>query len=335
MPTWLNNINWEYPWVFGLFLLFPLLIYWYVKRRWLHSSALPVTSIDTFGKGKGKATWRHILFLLRLLAMTTLILALARPRERNDEQLTGGQGIDIVLCIDVSGSMLSRDFQPNRLEVAKEVAADFIRQRPIDQIGLVIFSGESFTLSPLTTDKNTLLTQVASLRSGMLQDGTLIGEGLATASARLLESKAKSKVVILLTDGKEQPTEDRLIDPLTALDIARSQNIKVYTIGMALEGYAAVEEKTNQGVVKRGNSPLLDEDLLRKIGRETGGDYFRARDKAGLSKIYEEIDTMEKVKIEAVSFKRIREHFPIFIFLALGFLFLEILLRYTVFRKFP
>lgn len=335
MPSWLNNINWEYPWVFGLFLLFPLLIYGYVKKRGLYSSALPVTSVDTFGKRKGKASWRHVLFLLRLFTMAALILALARPRERNDEQLTGGQGIDIVLCIDVSGSMLSRDFQPNRLEVAKEVAADFIRQRPIDQIGLVIFSGESFTLSPLTTDKNTLLTQVASLRSGMLQDGTLIGEGLATASARLLESKAKSKVVILLTDGKEQPTEDRLIDPLTALDIARSQNIKVYTIGMALEGYAAVEEKTNQGVVKRGNSPLLDEDLLRKIGRETGGDYFRARDKAGLSKIYEEIDTMEKVKIEAVSFKRIREHFPIFILLALGFLFLEILLRYTYFRKFP
>lgn len=335
MPTWLNNINWEYPWVFGLFLLFPVLIYWYVKKRGFFSSSLPVTSVDTFGKSKGKASWRHILFLLRLMAMAAIILALARPRERNDEQLTGGQGIDIVLCIDVSGSMLSRDFQPNRLEVAKEVAADFIRQRPIDQIGLVIFSGESFTLSPLTTDKNTLLTQVASLRSGMLQDGTLIGEGLATATARLLESKAKSKVVILLTDGKEQPTEDRLIDPLTALDIARSQNIKVYTIGMALEGYAAVEEKTSQGLVKRSNSPLLDEDLLRKIGRETGGDYFRARDKAGLSKIYEEIDRMEKVKIEAVSFKRIREHFPIFILWALGFLFLEILLRYTFFRKFP
>ncbi|MBN8668956.1 MAG: VWA domain-containing protein [Chitinophagales bacterium] len=335
MPTWLNNINWEYPWVFGLFLLFPLFIFWYVKRSGRSASSLPVTSVASFGRTEGKATWRHILFLLRLLAMAALILALARPRERNDEQLKGGQGIDIVLCIDVSGSMLSRDFQPNRLEVAKEVAADFIRQRPIDQIGLVIFSGESFTLSPLTTDKNTLLTQVASLRSGMLQDGTLIGEGLATASARLLESKAKSKVVILLTDGKEQPTEDRLIDPLTALDIARSQQIKVYTIGMALEGYAAVEEKTIQGAIKRSNSPLLDEELLRKIGRETGGDYFRARDKAGLSKIYDEIDRMEKVKIEAVSFKRIREHFPIFILFALGFLFLEILLRYTIFRKFP
>lgn len=335
MPTWLNNINWEYPWVFGLFLLFPLFIFWYVKRSGRSASSLPVTSVASFGRTGGKATWRHILFLLRLLAMAALILALARPRERNDEQLKGGQGIDIVLCIDVSGSMLSRDFQPNRLEVAKEVAADFIRQRPIDQIGLVIFSGESFTLSPLTTDKNTLLTQVASLRSGMLQDGTLIGEGLATASARLLESKAKSKVVILLTDGKEQPTEDRLIDPLTALDIARSQQIKVYTIGMALEGYAAVEEKTIQGAIKRSNSPLLDEELLRKIGRETGGDYFRARDKAGLSKIYDEIDRMEKVKIEAVSFKRIREHFPIFILFALGFLFLEILLRYTIFRKFP
>lgn len=335
MPAWLNHINWEYPWVFGLFLLYPFLIYWYIKKSGKGRSALSVTTVEAFGKASGKATWHHLLFVLRLLGMGALILALARPRERNDEQITGGQGIDIVLCMDVSGSMLSRDFQPNRLEVAKEVAADFIRQRPIDQIGLVIFSGESFTLSPLTTDKNTLLTQVASLRSGMLQDGTLIGEGLATATSRLLESKAKSKVIILLTDGKEQPTEDRMIDPLTALEITRSQGIKVYTVGMALEGYTAVEEKTSQGTPKLSHSPLLDEDLLRKIGRETGGDYFRARDKAGLSKIYGEIDKMEKVKIDALSFKRIREHFPVFILAALILLALEIGLRYLVFRKFP
>lgn len=335
MPAWLNHINWEYPWVFGLFLIYPFLIYWYIKRGSHRLAALPVTSTAAFGRPGGKTRWRHILFVLRLLSMAALILALARPRERNDEQITGGQGIDIILCLDVSGSMLSRDFQPNRLEVAKEVASEFIRQRPIDQIGLVIFSGESFTLSPLTTDKNTLLTQVASLRSGMLQDGTLIGEGLATATSRLLESKAKSKVIILLTDGKEQPTEDRMIDPLTALEITRSQGIKVYTIGMALEGYTAVEEKTKQGTVKVTNSPLLDEDLLRKIGRETGGDYFRARDKAGLSKVYGEIDKMEKVKIDAVSFKRIKEHFPPFLLAALFLLALEIILRYTWFKKFP
>lgn len=330
-----NDIRWDYPWVFGLFALYPLLIWWYAKGSKARRASVPVTTVSSIGPQGWKARGRHVLFVLRLLSLAALILALARPRERNDEQITGGQGIDIVLCMDVSGSMLSRDFQPNRLEVAKEVAADFIRQRPIDQIGLVIFSGESFTLSPLTTDKNTLLSQVASLRSGMLQDGTLIGEGLATATTRLLESKARSKVIILLTDGKEQPTEDRMIDPLTALEITRSQNIKVYTIGMALEGYTAVEEKTKQGTVKVTNAPMLDEDLLRKIGRETGGDYFRARDKSGLSKVYAEIDKMEKVKIEAISFKRIREHFPPFLLAALVLLAIEIVLRYTLFRKFP
>jgi Ca-activated chloride channel family protein len=155
---------------------------------------------------------RHLPFVLRLLALSCIILALARPQQHSDEQLRRGEGIDIVLCIDVSGSMLSQDFTPNRLEVAKEVAEEFIRSRPIDRIGLVIFSGESYTLCPITTDKNTLITQVSGLRSGMLQDGTLIGEGLATSVDRLTKSDAKSKVVILLTDGKEEAPETRLID---------------------------------------------------------------------------------------------------------------------------
>ena len=335
MPDYFKHINFEYPQLLFLLLLIPVLTGWYIRRYNLSRSSFYVSSSQPFLKLSAKTRLRHSLFVLRLLALASLILALARPRERNDEHLTQGQGIDIVLCIDVSGSMLSRDFQPNRLEVAKEVAAEFIRNRPVDQIGLVVFSGESFTLSPLTTDKNTLLSQINSLRSGMLQDGTLIGEGLATAVARLKESKAKSKVVILLTDGKEQPTEDRIIDPFTALDLARAENIKVYTIGMALEGYAAVEEKNQTGVIKTGNTSLLDEDLLRRISTETGGEYFRARDKQGLEKIYNDIDRLEKVRIDNISFKRITEKFPGLVLAALVFIFLEVLLRYTWFRKFP
>ncbi|MBI1342983.1 MAG: VWA domain-containing protein [Terrimonas sp.] len=335
MPDYFKHISFEYPQVLGLLLIIPFMIAWYLRKGNEQQSSILVSSVEPFRVSSFRTRFRSLLFILRLLAIVFLILALARPRERNDEQLQQGNGIDIVLCIDVSGSMLSRDFQPNRLEVAKEVASEFIRSRPIDQIGLVIFSGESYTLSPLTTDKNTLLTQIQSLQSGLLQDGTLIGEGLATAVARLKESKARSKVIILLTDGKEQPTEDRIIDPLMALDIAKSEGVKVYTIGMALEGYVAVEEKTRSGEIKQTNTALLDEDLLKRISAETGGEYFRARDKMGLKKIYDQIDQLEKVKIEHISFKRIREHFPVFILIALCLLFTETVLRFTVFRKFP
>jgi len=187
-------------------------------------------------------------------------------------------------------------------------------------------------MSPLTTDKNTLLTQVTTLQSGLLEDGTLIGEGLATAVERLSESKAKSKVIILLTDGKEEMTEDRIIDPLTALEIAKMREIKVYTIGMAQEGYTPVEEKTKTTTKTK---ETIDESLLKRIASETGGEYFRARDKKGLKEIYDRIDKLEKVKIEQSAFKRTEEKFLLFVLLALGLLFIEILLKFTVLKKFP
>jgi len=334
LNEWLRHIDFAYPEFLSLFAWLPFLVWWYVKKTNKQSGTVRVSSIHSFTGTSIKTKLRHLSFALRLLGLSCLILALARPQKRNDEQLTGGEGIDIVLCMDVSGSMLSRDFQPNRLEVAKEMAASFIRNRPVDRIGLVIFSGESYTMCPITSDKNTLLTQVASLRSGLLQDGTLIGEGLATAVDRLTDSKAKSKVVVLLTDGKEETTEDRIIDPLMALEIAKTRNVKVYTIGMAQEGYVPVVEKTKAGI-KTKEVKFLDEDLLRKIAIETGGEYFRARDKKGLQEIYDRIDKMEKVKIEQSAFKRTEEKFLPFVLAALAFLFLEILLKFTVFRKFP
>ena len=330
---WLRHIEFAYPKVFSLFLWIPILLWWYIAKYRSGQPSIKVSTIQSFNTSSWKIVFRHLLFVLRLLALSSLIMALARPQVRNDEQQSRGQGIDIVLSMDVSGSMLSQDFQPNRLEVSKEMAADFIRSRPVDRIGLVIFSGESYTLCPITTDKNTLITQVESLRSGMLLDGTVIGEGLATAVDRLSKSDAKSKVIILLTDGKEEPRETRLIDPLTGLDIAKAHGVKVYTIGIGAQNYTPVAEKV--GTSTRTSDAFLDEDLLRRIATETGGQYFRARDRLSLKNIYDQIDKLEKSEIEITTQKKYEEKFIPFILAALIFLFLEILLRFTVFKRFP
>lgn len=317
-----------------LFAFLPALTWWYVKKYNSRQGALKVSTTFSFTVSSFKNILRHLLFILRLLALGCIILALARPRQHTDEQLRKGEGIDIVLAVDVSGSMLSQDFQPNRLEVAKEVAEEFIRDRPIDRIGLVIFSGESYTLCPITTDKNTLLEQVNGLRSGMLQDGTLIGEGLATAVDRLSKGDAKSKVVILLTDGKEEAPETRLIDPLTALEIAKAQGVKVYTIGMSAQNTIPVEENI-KGKKQATTNDFLDEQLLRRIASETGGEYFRARDKLSLESIYQQIDKMEKSKIEIQSLRHYKDKFIPLLLIALGLLFVELVLRFTILRKFP
>lgn len=331
---WFKHIAFAYPQLLGLFVFIPALVAWYLKKYNSRQAALKVSTTFSFTVSSFKNILRHLLFVLRLLALSCIILALARPQRHTDEQLRKGEGIDIVLAIDVSGSMLSQDFQPNRLEVAKEVAEEFIRSRPIDRIGLVIFSGESYTLCPITTDKNTLIQEVNGLRSGMLQDGTLIGEGLATAVDRLSKSNAKSKVVILLTDGKEEAPETRLIDPLTALEITKTQGVKVYTIGMSAQNTIPVQENI-KGKKQTATNDFLDEQLLRRIAGETGGEYFRARDKLSLQSIYQQIDKMEKSKIEVQSLRHYQEEFIPLMLIALGLLFAELVLRFTLLRKFP
>jgi Ca-activated chloride channel homolog len=330
---WLQHIDFTYKYAFLLFALLPLLLFWYSKRNNKNQGVITVSSVQSFTVKTRKNIFRHLPFVLRLLGISCLILALARPQKTNTEEMSKGEGIDIVLSLDVSGSMLSQDFQPNRLEVAKELAAEFVRSRPVDRIGLVIFSGESYTQCPVTTDKNTLLTQINSLQSGLLQDGTLIGEGLATAVDRLQKSDAKSKVIVLLTDGKEEAPETRLIDPLTALEIAKAVKVRVYTIGMSAMNYVPVAEKG-----RRGGQPtdaFLDEQLLRKIANETGGRYFRAIDKGGLKEVYSQINQLEKSKIDIQALRKFEERFLPFVLAALFFLFLEILLRFTVYRRFP
>lgn len=333
---WIKHMDFAYPQLFWLFIILPFLVWWYVRKYSSNQPTFRVSTIHSFSASSWKNRFRHLPFILRLLALSCLIVALARPQKRNDHQRTEGEGIDIVLCMDVSGSMGSRDILPTRMEVAKEVAEEFVRSRPVDRIGLVIFSGESFTQCPITTDRNTLITQIQTLESRRhLIDGTVIGEGLATAVARLSKSEGKSKVIILLTDGKEDPPGTRLIDPLTALEIAKSKQVKVYTIGMSAAASTIVE---NTGVARPKKNPLtdfLDEELLNKIASETGGKYFRARDKDGLKNVYTQIDKMEKSKVEIQSFKRYEEKFIPFVLAALAFLFLEVILKFTVFRKFP
>lgn len=334
--NWLKNIDFAYPWLLLLLAILPFMVWWYIKKYSGTQGTIRVSTAYAFSVSSWKNRLRHLPFILRLLALACIILAIARPQKRNDESHTEGEGIDIVLCMDVSGSMGSRDILPSRMEVAKEVAEEFVRSRPVDRIGLVIFSGESFTQCPITTDRNTLLSMIQTMESRKyLADGTVIGEGLATAVDRLSKSPGKSKVVILLTDGKEDPPETRLIDPLTALEIAKSNNVKVYSIGMSAAPSTIIENTGNKKGTKNPASDFLDEELLQKIAGETGGKYFRARDKQSLQLIYKEIDKLEKSKVEIISYKKINEQFIYFILAALFFLFSEATLRFTVFKKFP
>ena len=330
---WYQHIYFNQPGFFGLFALIPLMIWWELKRADAGQATVLVSTVRAF---KGTRSWKNflrpLLLVFRVLTICCLIIALARPQTRNDEQLVNGEGIDIVLCLDISGSMLAQDFTPNRMEAAKNVASEFIDNRPTDRIGLVIFSGEAFTMCPLTTDRNVLKTQLFNVQSGLLEDGTAIGSGLATGVDRLRNSPSKSKVIILLTDGENN---GGLIDPNTAKEIAKSVGVRVYTIGMGTEGYAPVPVQTPGGVVMQREKVNIDEKLLTQIATETGGHYYRAKDNESLKNIYNEIDQLEKSKIEVNTIRRYTEQYFPFALAAAIFLFLELLLRWTVLRKFP
>ena len=333
---YLKNIVFAYPLVLTGLILLPAMWYWYKKKNNRSQPTLLVSSAYAFRVKSWKNRFRHFPFVLRLLGVAALVIALARPQKKHAEQETNGEGIDIVLCMDVSGSMGSPDIPPSRMEVAKEMAEEFVRSRPVDRIGLVIFSGESFTQCPVTSDRMNLIGQIRMLESRKyLDDGTVIGEGLATSVDRLRKSQGKSKVIILLTDGKEDPPETRLIDPLTALDIAKTAGVKVYTIGVS-----GAPEQQPVANPKRNGRPsagadFLDEQLLQKIAGETGGQYYRARDREGLQKVYKQIDQLEKSKIETRNYTRAEEMFLPFVLVALGLVFLEMILKFTLFRRFP
>ena len=327
--NYFQNIEFANIWVLPLLIILPIIVWLRYTTLGKLKSTFTVSNAQQVNYRTAKNIFIHAPFWLRWLALACLLLALARPQIRNVQNRNKGEGIDIVLCLDVSGSMLSRDFPPNRLEVAKEVAADFVRSRPVDRLALIIFSGESYTLSPLTTNHELILQQIKSLKSGMLQDGTLIGEGLAKSVERLSSAGAKSKVVILMTDGKEEAPDTRIIDPNTALQIAKVKGVKVYTVGMMGD--------PNAQVFTREFTPTsnLDDALLQRIARETGGAYFKARDKETLQIIYSQIDRLEKSSFERISKTRVEEQYFYLLIAALIFLLLEVLLRYTWLRTFP
>jgi Ca-activated chloride channel homolog len=330
---WISNIHFAKPWFFGLFAGFPLLIYLYLRPPVRTQGSLLVSGIRAFGRGRTwKTMLRHILFIFRLLAISGIIIALARPQTGSEQQLTSGEGIDIVFCLDISGSMLAQDFTPSRMEAAKQVVSEFIDARPTDRMGLVIFAGESFTMCPLTTDHAVLKSQLYNVQSGLLEDGTAIGSGLATGVERLRSSVSKSKVIILLTDGEDNGGR---LDPNTAKEIAKSFGVRVYTVGVGTEGFAPVPVQTSTGVVMQREKVSIDEKLLTQIANETSGKYFRATDNESLDKIYKEIDRLEKSKFEVTTFTHYTEKFLPFVLTAVGFLMLEWILRLTLFRKFP
>ncbi|MBI1804254.1 MAG: VWA domain-containing protein [Ignavibacteriae bacterium] len=317
-----------------LLALVPISLAWYWKRQRQQLAELQVSTIKVFHAMP--RTWRqrlrHVLFALRMLALILLVIALARPQSTSRGENVTTEGIDIILATDISGSMLAEDFRPNRIEAAKKVAMDFIDGRPNDRIGLVIFAGESFTQCPLTIDHPVVVTLIKQIKSGMVEDGTAIGSGLATAVSRLKDSKAKSRVIILLTDGVNNRGS---IDPMTAAQIAQTFGVRVYTIGVGTIGTAPYPVQTPFGTQYQNMPVEIDEALLQKIADLTGGKYFRATDNRTLKDIYQEIDRLEKTKIEVLQFRRHTEEYYSVAMFAGVFLLLELLLSQTVFRKIP
>ncbi|MCE5204641.1 MAG: VWA domain-containing protein [Porphyromonadaceae bacterium] len=316
-----------------LLLLIPLIV-WYVIRLSKTQASFKLASTHAFKEMKAdfRVYMRHLPFVLRLISIALIIIVIARPQSVSSWEETETQGIDIVMALDVSGSMLSQDLQPDRLQAAKKVASEFITDRKNDNIGLVIFAGESFTQCPLTTDHKVLLNLLNEVNFGMIEDGTAIGLGLATSVNRLKESSSDSRVVILLTDGTNNSGQ---IAPLTAADLARSYGIRVYTIGVGTKGMAPTPVNTPFGI-RMQNMPVdIDEKTLTEIAAMTGGQYFRAQDTEGLRQVYKEIEQMEKYLISVQNVTRRQELFLPFALFAMGLILLELLLRRTWLRNIP
>ena len=334
MMNW-NNFefyNSEFLW---LLILIPILAIWHFLMRKKDTATLTIPSIKGFEKTSFLSRFKVFLYVFRLFSLAAIIVALARPRNVSVSKKTkSNKGIDIVMAIDVSASMLAKDLKPNRLEALKKVAVEFIDRRPNDRIGIVVYAGESFTQTPITSDKGIVKRTISELKWGQLEGGTAIGMGLGSAVNRLKESTAKSKVIILLTDGVNNSGN---IDPRTATELAKELGIKTYTIGIGTNGMADFPWSKDPRTGKlqyRKQQVEIDEDLLKEIASETEGKYFRATNNASLKEIYAEIDTLEKTKIEEFKYYNYQEKYRIFVFLGIGFLLLEFILKNTLFKSF-
>lgn len=331
----MDIVKFEDPKMLWLLLaLIPVIAYYLFKLKGGHAT-LRISSIGGFSGVKTSIRYyfRHLPFILRVIVMALIIFAMARPQSSHDNQTITTEGVDIVIALDISGSMLARDFTPDRISAAKEMATKFILDRRTDRLGLVVFAGESFTQSPLTTDHVSLINLLNKVESGMVTDGTAIGSGLATAVNRLKESNAKSKVVILLTDGVNNSGQ---VAPLTAAEIARTMGIKVYTIGVGRNGEAPMPMIDQWGELQFVNAPVqIDEEMMKKIADETDGKYYRATNNKSLSDIYDQINSMEKTKIDVENYVLYEECYLYFAIAALILLVTELLVKHLYLRQIP
>ncbi len=336
MIEFFNDITFANKELRWLFLVIPLLLVWYIFKNKVLNAEVKTSSLNGFEsiRSSYKQYLRHLLIVLRLAALSCLVLVLMRPQSRSSYKDVKTEGIDIIMALDISTSMLAKDFKPNRLEAAEELAINFIDSRPNDRIGLVIFSGESFTQCPLTSDHDVIKNLFSGIKLGMLADGTAIGNGLATSVARIKDSKSKSKVVILLTDGVNNQGS---IAPLTAAEIAKTYGIRVYTIGLGTTGKAL----SFAGVYPDGSyayeyaDVVIDEKTMTEIADMTGGKYFRATGNDKLKEIYKEIDRMEKTIFEEKNFTNKSEHFLPFAITAAILLLIEFILKNTILKSIP
>lgn len=334
MNIFMYNIHFAQPDFLFFLIIIPLMSVWYWFKHKSISPDIQVSETTVFQKAPRSFRQRlyHGLFILRMFALIFLIVALARPQSHSSSQDVTIEGIDIIIASDISGSMLAEDFKPNRLEASKEVAMSFIDGRPTDRIGLVVFSSEAFTQCPLTTNHSVLKNLFSDIHSGMIDDGTAIGDGLATAVNRLRKSQAVSKVIILLTDGINNRGA---IDPMTAAEISKLYGIRVYTIGVGTLGMAPYPFKTPFGIQYQSVDVKIDEALLKQIAELTNGKYFRATNKQKLEEIYKGIDKLEKSKIDVMEFRKKTEEFMPLVLLALILFLIELTARYLVYRSIP
>lgn len=327
-------IKFESPhWLWLMVVIAPLIGY-YIYRTWQGRAAVDISCVEPFTRAKTLRYWlRHIPFLLRCCTIALLVISIARPQSAEDHNNVNAEGIDIMMALDISGSMLARDFQPDRIGASKDITSKFIIERLTDRIGLVVFAGEAFTQVPITTDHVTLVNMLNQVQMGMIEDGTAIGNGLATAVNRLKDSDSPSKVIVLMTDGVNNSGQ---IDPKSAAKIAAEYGIRVYTIGVGTEGVAPYPSYDPWGnLVFQMAKVEIDEPLMKDIAQQTGGKYFRATDNTKLSEIYAEINKLEKTKVEIDQFTKYTAEYHIFLIVALIFLALEILSRYVIFRQIP
>lgn len=322
----------KYPGFLFLFLIYIPLIWWYISRRKTANPSIGLSTSKAFARLG--TSWRvvllHSLFILRLLAIGAVIIALCRPQKTDGFRSSSVEGTDIVLAFDISGSMSSRDFSPNRFEAAKDVAKRFVNGRENDNMGLVIFAGESLSLMPLTTDRAALLSALQNVKMSDLSDGTAIGDGLSSAINRVLSGTATSKSIILLTDGTNNAGD---VAPSTAAQIARQKGIRIYTIGVGTDGSVTITDPF--GFPSTTMETKIDEETLKSIASVTGGKYFRAKDNRMLSAVFDEIDSLEKSRFDVTRYTRTDENFMFFMLLALLFFGVEMMIRYTVLRRIP